>query len=258
MKKGAVPQLTYAWWDKNKASTLPKTGLGAALKDYEAAKKKVNDKCSVDVLREARDKLYQVNETASAAIKKCNKTLHKETMEALERFDGVVKQEAKPLIDDIGDLEAELMALQQLQQRFLPIATKAKKEFDAIAMGLETALKQAESGEGSPKDVDRWLKLADAAEGLAKSKMEEARAAFKNLDEFLKGASKRLKAGHGSLVADTLMPFSRLIAPMDGSLGGIKSNARKLKAAADELLEGNESSEDSEEEDVKGKGKQKV
>ena len=255
MKKGAVPQLTFTWWDKNKPSTLPATGLGKALKAYEAAKKNINDKCTVEVLREAREKLYEVNETATAAIKKCNKTLHKETIEALERFDGVVKQEAKPLIDDIGTLELELLTLQKLSDKFLPVATKAKKEFDAIAMGVESDVKKAEAGDGTPKAVSRWIKLADAAEGLAKAKMEEARAAFKNLDEFLKAASKRFKTGHGSLVAETLTPFSRLIAPMDGSMGGIKANAKKLKAAAEKMLEGNESQE--EEDASTGKGKER-
>lgn len=245
MKKGAVPQLTYSWWDKNKGATVPKTGLGAALKAYESAKGKITDKCSVEVLKTAREKLYEVNETAAAAIKKCNKTLHKETIEALERFDGVVKKEAEPLIKDIGDLEAELMKLDEYEKHFYPLAQKAKKEFDAVAMGVEAAMKKAVAGEGSPKDVATWLKLADSAERLANEKFQDARAAFSNLDTFLKTASKRLKTGHSSQVAEVLMPFSKLIAPMDGSFGGIKSNAKKLKEAAEKLLEGDESEEES-------------
>ena len=88
MKKGAVPELSHKWWSKNKGITVPKTGLGDVLKDYEIAK----DRSSPDY-EEMLKKLALVEKKAKSAIAQCNKTLHAETIEALKKYPGVIKTE---------------------------------------------------------------------------------------------------------------------------------------------------------------------
>ncbi len=88
MKKGAVPELSHKWWSKNKGLTVPSTGLGDALKDYEIQK----NKSSMDY-EEMLKALEKVETVAAKAITKCNKTLHAETIEALKKYPGVIKTE---------------------------------------------------------------------------------------------------------------------------------------------------------------------
>lgn len=88
MKKGAVPEISHKWWSKNKGVTVPSTGLGDALKDYEIEK----NKSSMDY-EEMLKLLDKVETVAAKAITKCNKTLHAETIEALKKYPGVIKTE---------------------------------------------------------------------------------------------------------------------------------------------------------------------
>ena len=88
MKKGAVPELNQKWWSKNKGVTVPKTGLGDVLKDYEIAK----DRSSPDY-EDMLKKLALVEKKVKVAIDKCNKTLHSETIDALKKYPGVIKAE---------------------------------------------------------------------------------------------------------------------------------------------------------------------
>jgi hypothetical protein len=88
MKKGAVPELSHKWWSKNKGVTVPSTGLGDALKDYEIEKNKSSMDYEIMLAR-----LDTVETVAAKAITKCNKTLHAETIEALKKYPGVIKTE---------------------------------------------------------------------------------------------------------------------------------------------------------------------
>lgn len=88
MKKGEVPQLSSKWWEKNKAKTLLNTGLGAALRVYEAKKERFDWDGVLDALKD-------VDAAAKKAVSKCSDTLHKETKECLQKFPGVIKKEAE-------------------------------------------------------------------------------------------------------------------------------------------------------------------
>lgn len=50
MKKGVTPELDSKWWAKNKAKTLTKTGIGKALRNYEVARAKEDDKLVLKTL----------------------------------------------------------------------------------------------------------------------------------------------------------------------------------------------------------------
>ncbi len=90
MKKGAIPELSQKWWSSNKGKTVPSTGLGEVLKTYEIEK----NKSSMDY-EEMLKALEKVGPAVTKAIKKCNKTLHAETIEALERYPAVIEKEKK-------------------------------------------------------------------------------------------------------------------------------------------------------------------
>jgi len=79
MKKGEQPRLDAKWWSRNKAKTLGKTGVGAALKEYEVA---------LDLLDEQRQlkALNALTPFVTKAYKKCHKIHHAETREALGRL----------------------------------------------------------------------------------------------------------------------------------------------------------------------------
>lgn len=91
MKKGATPELSQKWWSKNKATTLSKTGLGAALTRYEVA---VDDKFNFD---KQLKELKGVNALVKKAVGKCNKKLHAETLAALGKYPDIIKKKAKEL-----------------------------------------------------------------------------------------------------------------------------------------------------------------
>ena len=90
MKKGAKPELTQKWWSKNKAMTLKKTGLGQALKVYEDAKKSKDEKRILQALKDAHVKV-------KVAYKACDKKQHPGTIGVLEKYDQMIKNEARDL-----------------------------------------------------------------------------------------------------------------------------------------------------------------
>lgn len=96
MKKGEKPQLDSKWWEKNKAKTLLKTGVGEALRVYEAKMDKFDYAGAITALKTVKTK------TADAA-KQCNKTLHAETLECLLKFPGVISEEEKRLNQKIEE-----------------------------------------------------------------------------------------------------------------------------------------------------------
>jgi hypothetical protein len=86
----AGPELTLAWWDKNRAKTLPPTGLAKALQGYEKALKGFAQTVSRPGAG-GLDSDFKILETAQAEVEKmikatsmkCNKSLHKDTIDNL-------------------------------------------------------------------------------------------------------------------------------------------------------------------------------
>lgn len=97
MKKGATPELRQKWWKDNKATTLKKkTGIGAALKDYEDA---VGGKPpDYERILKALD---AVKKKAKAAVGMCSTKHHAETKEALEKYPGIIKVEKTKIEKEI-------------------------------------------------------------------------------------------------------------------------------------------------------------
>ncbi len=87
MKKGAIPELNYKWWSKNKAKTMGKSGLGKALKDYEVAQELNDPKRMLKALAEVLKKV-------GVAQKACNASAHKETLAALKKYPDIIKKRA--------------------------------------------------------------------------------------------------------------------------------------------------------------------
>ena len=111
MKKGAAPELRQKWWSKNKAMTLKKTGLGAALKDYEVAEKLSNSKRMLKAL----DAVKKKAKTAEGA---CVKKLHDETLAALQRYPRIIQEKEVDISREIkwedveeGKAEKDMMRL---------------------------------------------------------------------------------------------------------------------------------------------------
>lgn len=71
--KGAF-EYSYAWWDKKRPVTLPSTGLGKALKDYEKAAEQFASKCNVVTFKAAMKAFQEVSVVREKAIKKCGST----------------------------------------------------------------------------------------------------------------------------------------------------------------------------------------
>lgn len=98
MKKNAVPELNYKWWNKNKAKTMKSSGLGKALTLFEAAEDQMDWDKALKALSEVKKKVV-------VAIGCCNDKLHKETIDALKKYPKVIQQK-----------EAELKAKMKAEQ----------------------------------------------------------------------------------------------------------------------------------------------
>ncbi len=84
------PELSQKWWSKNRPATLKKTGLGPALKVYEDAKNSKDDKRILQALKDAHVKV-------KVAYKACDRKQHAGTIKVLEKYDQMIKKEARDL-----------------------------------------------------------------------------------------------------------------------------------------------------------------
>jgi hypothetical protein len=99
------PQFSAAWWKKNRGITVKEVGLDKALKAYEDACKSRKD--SAETYRQIFAALDSVKSASSATMKGCNKTLHKETLEALENYRKKAEtafKSLRPIISAIGEI----------------------------------------------------------------------------------------------------------------------------------------------------------
>lgn len=85
MKKNAVPELNYKWWNKNKSKTMKSSGLGKAISLYESSADRMDWDKTLKALSEVKKKVV-------VAIGCCNKTLHVDTIAALKKYPGVIQK----------------------------------------------------------------------------------------------------------------------------------------------------------------------
>jgi len=101
MKKGAVPKLESKWWSKNKAKTLSKTGLGAALKTYEVAIDQLDEAKAIKALGDVKKKI-------AIGVTACKKrsSFYSETLAALTKYGPIISKEETRLKKRLQELKA--------------------------------------------------------------------------------------------------------------------------------------------------------
>ncbi len=109
--------LTSAAWNKLKEVTVPKTGFGAKLDAYDVAKKKTEALTTrnLQTFGLAAVALGNITKHIPDAQKKCNKTLHKDTIAALEAYKPLIAAEStalnKAFIKYQGNIDRTLQRL---------------------------------------------------------------------------------------------------------------------------------------------------
>jgi len=84
MKKNAIPELNYKWWNKNKAKTMKSSGLGKALTAFEVAEDQMDWDKALKALSEVKKKVV-------VAIGACNDKMHSDTIAALKKYPKVIQ-----------------------------------------------------------------------------------------------------------------------------------------------------------------------
>ena len=159
--------LTSKTWNKVKGLTVPKTGLGAKLDAYQAAKTKTEQlqTRNLAAFSAAADALQAITKHLPEAEKKCNKTLHKDTITALAAY--------KPLIATEGaELHNAFVKYQGYVDKYKHLREVCGKEMAVIERQMEAAAKSAideVTKSISENDLPEAIKQAKAAkEELAK------------------------------------------------------------------------------------------
>lgn len=128
--------LTSKTWNKLKGLTVPKTGFGGKLDLYQAAKKKTEDlpTRNLSAFKAAADALDAVTKHIPVAEGKCNKKLHKDTLDTLAAY--------KPVIDKEGmELNAAFTKYQGYIDKYKHIREVCGKELAVIEKQMDTAVK---------------------------------------------------------------------------------------------------------------------
>jgi ATP-dependent exoDNAse (exonuclease V) alpha subunit len=94
--------LTNKSWQKLKQFGVGKTGFGDKLDAYATAKGTLSDlqKRNLATYDTVATVLHGITDAIPAAVKKCNKTLHKDTITALEAYKGLVAKEGSELLKE--------------------------------------------------------------------------------------------------------------------------------------------------------------
>ncbi|MCY2996098.1 MAG: hypothetical protein NTY19_50855 [Planctomycetota bacterium] len=150
MKKNAQPELSQQWWSKNKATTLKSTGLGKALKAYEDAQKKRQ-------LPEAVKALAAVIPVVKKALGMCNKSLHEETIAALEKYPKVIQTEKSRL--------EHLLVLEHAQDEVMSYLGMFGYRLEALPKLMDKTEKEVQSGDAKNAAYD-YGQVQSKAESL--------------------------------------------------------------------------------------------
>ncbi len=230
MKNGARAELNYKWWDKNKAKTLKKTGLGKALKEYEKDNPKDIHRCSFTDLKVCSDRLTEVQAVASKAVGACNKKIHGETMAALKTYDGVVKAAKARVEGQLKTFEKDLTALQALGQGNVKKVKAAHKKLNENSKKLVTFTKESVVWKDSP--VPARAKLAsDLADEILAGK--EKMVAIHAIVEFEKKRDQCVNnVYHGWNGED---PCKEFLGTLDKLQDSINTRSAKLQPLAKRL-----------------------
>jgi hypothetical protein len=217
MKKSAVFTISSAWWDANRPEAMTSTGLGQALRRYEAAKADLTT--SVNKLAAANSALQAVDAARLAAIGKCAGPLFPDAKVVLTAGAAAIKAERTALAQAYGQKLAEKLkpVLKELEAstadvtRRFPIAQKAWKDVPRKdRVGKSADDKAQKEFEKKFKGIDELLHyIAVSASGLSTEIAEATKfiSAARNTDvageaAAIVGAAKKASVDANSLVGD--------------------------------------------------------
>lgn len=224
-----APNLTQQWWSKNKAKTLKSTGFGKSLKSWAEATKKFDAKKlhsldEFDSLFSTFDKTIKVRD---AALKACNKKLHKDTIEVLKSYDKLFMSSMKPYSARRSSYEARLL-------KWNGSAAKAMKELQA----------QAKRAIAVEKNTQSLIKAANAAK-LANdsSKTQAVKKLMKDFQSRAKDISTKSEqifkpfedpVSSGLMVEDaynlkTFPKMGNISSLIEGTVEGIEENCEGVE-----------------------------
>jgi len=137
--------LTSKTWNKLKAVTVPKTGFGAKLDAYAAAKKKADEGFtrSLGTFKAAEDAIAAVIDHIPDAQKKCNKLLHKDTIALLAAYKPLMEKEGTELKKDIATYQGYFDAWVKKRQVGLKQLPILMKQMTDRGDGSVTAVRKA-------------------------------------------------------------------------------------------------------------------
>ena len=129
--------LTSKTWNKVKGLTVPKTGFGEKLDAYQAAKRKTEDlpTRNLKAFDTAAKALGDITKHIPVAQQKCNKTLHKDTIEALGAYKALVDKEG-------GELHSAAVKYQGYIDKYKDLRAVCGQELAAIETRMDNAAKK--------------------------------------------------------------------------------------------------------------------
>jgi hypothetical protein len=171
--------LTRKTWDKVKELTVPKTGLGAKLDEYQTAREKTEalPTRNSKAYKDAAAALVAVKKHLPEAEKKCNKTLHKNTIAALAAYKGLLDAEGvklaaaetkyqnyrevwiekrKKSLKELPDLMKRMADNAKMAIKIGRDAANAGKADDATAAHADGLKQLKEDYEACIKSVETW------------------------------------------------------------------------------------------------------
>lgn len=165
--------LTRKAWDKVKGLTVPKTGLGDKLDAYQAARKKTVDlpTRNLAAFKAAAAALDAVTKHIPVAQGKCNKTLHKDTIEALASYKGLIDKEGIALSGEFTKYQGYIDKYKHLRDVCAKEMKQIRVTLDALVAKAVPAAKAAAAA-GKAAEADKLVK-ATQAELLKLQKMAD-------------------------------------------------------------------------------------
>jgi hypothetical protein len=151
--------LTRKTWNKLKGLTVPKTGFGDKLDAYQIAKKKTEELAtrSISSFKVAADTLQAIIKHIPEAQKKCNKTLHKETIEALAAYKPLAEKEGGELHKNFATYQGYVDKFKHVREVCGQELAQLEKQMKATAESAIAAVKKLVS-EGKREDALKHAK----------------------------------------------------------------------------------------------------
>lgn len=142
---GKPTDLTRKGWNKLKGLTVPKTGFGEKLDAYETARAKTEALAtrSIAAFNAAADALQAIIKHIPEAQKKCNKTLHKETIEILAAYKPLAEKEGAALHNKFAVYQGYVDKYKHVREVCGKELAAIEKQLDATAKTLIADAKKA-------------------------------------------------------------------------------------------------------------------